>query len=62
MKIITPGDPGRLSKSRRFSCEDCGCVFIANSDEYRREPDYRNGTMLVCKCPTCGRDVYRDEQ
>ena len=61
MKIIKPGDPERMEKARQFECPDCGCVFVANISEYMKTPDYRNGTLLVCECPTCGRRVTRDD-
>ena len=59
MKILKEGDPGRLENSRRFECPACGCVFVANEGEYRRDVDLRNETTLTCECPTCGRKVYR---
>ena len=58
MKIIKEGDRGRLARTRRFACKGCGCVFEAGPSEYRVEPDYRNGSMSVCQCPTCGKYVY----
>ena len=59
MKIIKAGDLKRLDKTRRFECPDCGCIWEATAFEYRKEWD-RNNTLVVCKCPTCHKDVWRD--
>lgn len=60
MKIIKPGDPGRLDTTRRFECAACGCVFEANATEYIKESDFRNGIFCRCACPTCRRQVTTD--
>ena len=57
MKIIKEGDLGRVKRMRRFACRECGCVFEASASEYRVEPDYRNGSYCVHRCPTCGKEV-----
>ena len=62
MKIIQPGDPERASEARRFECPACGCVFVASAGEYRATFTLRNETVLSCTCPTCRREITRDEQ
>lgn len=32
MKIIKEGDP--VYKTRRFYCDECGCIFDVDKDEY----------------------------
>lgn len=58
MKVIKEGDLGRLARTRRFACKACGCVFDAGPSEYRGWWDFRNGSVCVCQCPTCGSEVY----
>ena len=57
MKIIKQGDLNRLDSVRRFTCSTCGCIWDANSREYRKAWD-RNADVIVCECPTCGRKSY----
>ena len=59
MNIIKKGDLKRLDKTRRFSCDKCGCVWEANQTEYRHEND-RHCDLIVCSCPTCGNDTYAE--
>jgi len=54
MKIIKPGDKTRLQQTKRFLCEDCGCIFEANKGEYRFDND-RNIITCICTCPECNR-------
>lgn len=59
MKIIKEGDIRRLNTTRRFECPACGCIWLANASEYRREWDL-NDAHIVCNCPTCHKYVYRE--
>ena len=47
MEILVKGNK---KQSLIFGCRDCGCIFIANADEYtynsRLERNY-------CECPEC---------
>lgn len=56
MNIIKKGDLKRLDKTRRFTCDMCGCIWEANQKEYRRDDMFNE--LLVCSCPTCGSDTY----
>ena len=57
MRVIREGDLKRLSSTHRFECSRCGCVFEANSAEYRTESDFRNGHFYAIECPTCNHTV-----
>lgn len=57
MKIIKQGKTEEelkliLSKTKRFECGMCGCIFEANADEYTHRT-YLNETVYYCKCPNC---------
>ena len=61
MKIIKPGITRVVTK--RFTCQDCGCVFEASSKdgigmiettEHLFRPDTVRHFVPVC-CPTCGK-------
>lgn len=60
MKILVQGR--KAKKYRRFECEVCGCVFLADRNEYKFEGRYFiNDTCLdnySCSCPNCGDIVY----
>jgi hypothetical protein len=46
---------GKLPEgSISFKCEFCGCMFIANKDEYETFPIQYNEVDYKCDCPTCG--------
>ena len=57
MRIIKEGDPDKLGK--RFECENCGCIFVANKSEY----EYRKCGMgeyeYVTECPYCHEEVHK---
>lgn len=61
MTVLKDGDLDRAKQSvlkpRRFECEQCGCEFEANKDEYKEAFQY-NETSYFCKCPCCGTTVY----
>lgn len=59
MKIIKDGNINITPKLRfhikRFECENCGCVFEMNDNEYQKEE--RNAyetTSYYARCPYCG--------
>ena len=57
MKIIKEGDLNKLKKIKRFECKECGCIFEAGKDEYKRGSQY-NETYYYCVCPCCHQTVY----
>ncbi len=61
MTVLKDGDPDRAKQSvlkpRRFECEQCGCEFEANKDEYKVASQY-NEISYFCKCPCCGTTAY----
>lgn len=58
MTIIRPGNEAAINTIVRFSCDMCGCLFEADSSEYKIQRDFRNGRYFSCPCPTCKRTVY----
>lgn len=61
MTILKDGDLDHIIqvvlKTRRFECEQCGCEFEANKDEYKVVSQY-NEISYFCKCPCCGATAY----
>lgn len=47
---------GNIDKRKKFTCENCGCIFIAEKDEY-----YREDSRLISKCPCCGMNVVNQK-
>lgn len=57
MEIIKEGDISRLKHTRRFECDDCGCIFKADNTEYVCCGSQYNISYYKCDCPTCGKAV-----
>lgn len=54
IKIIKPGKFKNPKDTRRFLCLNCGCVFMADVDDYEEEYSLRNDYYLKIECPCCG--------
>lgn len=48
MEILVKGNK---KQSLIFGCRDCGCIFIANADEYTYNDILERN---YCDCPECG--------
>lgn len=48
MEILVKGNK---KQSLIFGCWDCGCIFIANADEYTYNDILERS---YCECPECG--------
>ncbi len=62
MEILKKGDPRKVSGERKFSCERCGCVFVARKMKYEGVSQMEwldQHVSFKCKCPTCGNMVYQ---
>lgn len=58
MKVIKQGKSKEelkaiLSRTKRFECKICGCIFEADYDEYETE-EVQIYSYHYCKCPNCG--------
>lgn len=58
MEIIKHGDHEKLLQIMKFNCDNCGCIFKADKNEYSRESAPYNGVLYTCNCPECGDKVY----
>ena len=58
MKIIKQGEMEKTTKTVRFECRSCGCIFEANEGEYKY---YDAPVAYACEydaeCPCCGKEV-----
>ena len=64
MKIIKHGNYERLKEicvPLLFECDDCGCQYIANTDECKEETFFGRHMSYQCKCPDCGRMNVNDD-
>lgn len=57
IKIIKPGK--KPDTNKRFKCSHCGCIFMADKDDYEEVNSLCNGYYLLIDCPTCGRIISR---
>lgn len=62
MKIIKQGSMVEtMLKTVTFECDNCGCIFEANKQEYTVKPyrwwDFFGGDTYTCKCPYCNENV-----
>nr|DAE20939.1 MAG TPA: transcriptional repressor [Siphoviridae sp. ctgBD49] len=61
MRILREGQRELVMQSRRFECDTCKCIFIADNNEYRHSNDQREGSTWWCDCPCCGKPVITNE-
>ena len=62
MKIIKRGDPDKAKGAVQFECDRCGCIFKAEKGEWSYAPSIaqqRGEATYVCKCPCCGKAVWK---
>ena len=52
VRIIRQGAKNWL-KEYRFSCSRCGCIFVANENEYKGFDNQREGFWAEHDCPNC---------
>ena len=56
LQILQTGNASS-QKSKRFECENCGCIWLADKDEY--EIDWsRYSLPAYCACPCCKTEIY----
>ena len=60
MEIIKQGDISKLKQTKKFECRRCGCIFLADDDEYKYSGSQYNESYYQCACPTCNNSVYSD--
>ena len=60
MEIIKQGDISKLKQTKKFECRRCGCIFLADDDEYKYSGSQYNESYYRCICPTCNTPVYSD--
>lgn len=61
MRILREGQRELVMQSRRFECDTCKCIFIADKNEYRYDGNQRDGDVWMCDCPCCGKPVITSE-
>lgn len=61
MRILREEQRELVMQSRRFECDNCKCVFIADKNEYRYTGNQREGDVWWCDCPCCGKPVITSE-
>lgn len=58
-RIVKHGNPKVTVK--KFTCQNCGCIFVADQYDYSTYFDNRNETYIISDCPECGATVYNFE-
>lgn len=48
-KIVVENEP------KYFYCQECGCLFEADKDDYELVEDADKRCFVVASCPDCGR-------
>lgn len=61
MKIVEKGDPKKQKIVRGFKCDNCGCAFKAEAQEYQRVK-IGHAVFLRAECPWCLCEVMQDEE
>ena len=58
MEIIREGNPETITKLKvKFTCDRCGCIWIADGSEFDEEPN-AYGHTYRCACPYCKRTAF----
>ena len=63
MKIIVNGDSSKAKAIKRFKCNNCGCVFDAEKEEYEIADSLaqqKENLEAYCYCPCCKHKVWRE--
>lgn len=60
MKVIQHGNPKKNRPDVTFTCENCGCVFIAEYGEYTRHDSQIQGDWYETHCPECKAQTTKD--
>lgn len=62
MLILKGGDLDKINQTITFECDNCGCVFKADKNEYEHVSNQREwletGASYKCACPFCKKKVY----
>lgn len=59
MKILVPGDLSRVKKFKKFTCDKCGCVFVAEfNEECWLSKKQRYEDCCYAECPCCNNWIY----
>ena len=53
-KIIVEDEP------KYFYCRFCGCLFEADTDDYKLVPGAVKEQIAMSSCPDCGHEVYKE--
>ena len=61
MEIIKQGDLDFLKKTKKFNCNSCGCIFMADRNEYEYAGVQYNIQYYKHMCPTCGTWAYAED-
>lgn len=62
MLITKQGNIAKLKQYIKFSCDVCGCEFIADNTEYHYECNQHDGEGWEISCPCCHRCKYMCRQ
>lgn len=60
MKIIKHGNPKRNKPDLEFECRNCGCIFVAEYEEYQKFDSQKDGPWAEIICPECKSRVVKD--
>lgn len=62
MEIIKQGDLSRITHKKQFECMACGCVFLADENEYIIADFSYDRKLYKCDCPCCNNKIYVEDE
>ena len=62
VEILREGSEYTYNKMIRFECEQCGCLFDANKNEYKYCGNQIEGDDWKMTCPYCKNTVYSNKK
>lgn len=57
IEIIKNGDPRKTDNFMQFQCENCGCVWKADHNDYKMQMTEWTDTLYTAYCPNCHEEV-----
>lgn len=60
IEIIKSGDPKKNCEIITFWCDNCGCAWKANADDYTMAYTGSGQKLFISVCPNCKEEVIEE--
>lgn len=59
MRILREGSEDCIWRYVKFECDNCGCIFEANKEEYKYHYGGCGDDYYIINCPFCNEQVKK---